>query len=108
MGRVVGVVAGLFLVVLASKTYGATEKSIDYSVQVSATVQESPARITLHWLQDSSCKPKGYSISRKAPGDISWGKAISLPGSACEYTDQDVVTGGEYEYQVTKTTSKYS
>jgi hypothetical protein len=107
MRRVVGVVASLCLAVLASKTYGVTEKSIDYSVQVSATIQESPARISLHWVQDSSCKPQNYAVSRKAPGDAAWGKAISLPGSVCEYTDKEITIGVAYEYQVTKTTPKY-
>src|SRR4051812_22477479 len=108
MRRAVGVVGNLWLAVLAASTYGVTEKSIDYSVQVSATVQESPARVSLHWPQDSSCKPQNYFVSRKAPGDGAWGKAISLPGSVCDYTDKDVALGTAYEYQVTKTTPRYS
>jgi hypothetical protein len=110
MRRVVGAFASFCLAVSAVSTYGVTEKekSIDYSVQVSATVHESPARITLHWPQDSSCKPQNYFVSRKAPGDSAWGKAIALPGSICEYTDKDVATGIAYEYQVAKTTARYS
>src|ERR1051326_4090205 len=103
MRRVVGVVASFCMAVLAASTYAVTEKSIDYSVQISATVQESPARVTLRWPQDSSCKPQNYFVSRKAPGDSAWGKTISLPGSVCEYTDKDVSSGIAYEYQVTRT-----
>src|SRR5262245_39733613 len=103
MRRIVGVVASFCLAILSLNSYGATEKTIDYSVQVSATIEESPARITLHWQQDSSFKPQHYFVSRKAPGDTAWGKALALPGSTCEYTDRDVMAGIAYEYQVTKT-----
>src|SRR5580765_8650543 len=108
MRRIVGVVASFCLAVLSLNSYGVTEKSIDYSVQVSASAEESPTRIKLHWQQDSSYKPQHYFVSRKAPGDTAWGKTVTLPGSTCEYTDKDVVAGISYEYQVTKTTSKYS
>src|SRR4051794_25967190 len=35
----------------AAHTHGGVEKTIDYSVQASASVLEKPARITLHWPQ---------------------------------------------------------
>jgi len=108
MQRVVGAVANLLALVLAWNIQGATEKSIEYSVQVSASVQEFPASITLRWPQDSCSRPRSYTISRKAPGAAAWGKSISLPGTACEYVDRDVTTGTSYEYQVAKSTSKYS
>ncbi len=108
MRSVVGAVTSLLFLLLASNGNCATEKSIEYSVQVSALVEESPARITLHWPQDSCCRPQSYSVYRKAPADTAWGKPVSLPGNACEYADRDVAAGTRYEYQVVKTTSKYT
>jgi hypothetical protein len=84
------------------------EKTIEYSVQVSASVQDSPARIKLHWLPDTCCRPQNYTVYRKAPADTAWGKPVSLPGNASEYVDRDVVTGNRYEYQIVKTTPKYA
>lgn len=86
----------------------AAEKSIDYSVQVTASIEESPARITLHWAPDSCCNPESYTVSRKSVTDSAWGKSVVLPGAASEFVDHNITIGARYEYQVVKTTPKYN
>lgn len=83
--------AGLFT------TVGAAE---GYAVRVTASVQSSPAQITLQWPADPSAL--SYSVARKLPGAGSWGPATPLPGNAVAYTDTQVSTGTVYEYQVIK------
>src|SRR5438105_9495286 len=95
------------LVGAAVHTAGA-ESTWEFSVQVSATVQASPAQILLAWPQDSYLVPSSYTIFRKAFGATSWGAGTTLPGSATNYTDRNVVVGAGYEYQIVKTTSQYS
>src|SRR5204862_3622857 len=72
-----------------------------------ATVQEAPARIVLHWPQDTCSRPKSYTVSRKAPGAAAWGKPVTLAGTAIEYVDNNVITGTVYEYQIVKNTPGY-
>jgi hypothetical protein len=77
-------------------------------VQVSATVQESPARITLSWPQDTSGTPGSYTVYRKSAGSTSWGGGTSLSGSTTTYTDTSVAAGTAYEYQIVKAMSGYT
>ncbi len=86
----------------------AVDDTWDYSVQVSATVQNSPAAITLAWPQDSNGTPSGYAVSRKAPGATTWGTAVNLPGSATSYTDTSVSAGTAYEYRIVKSAGGYT
>jgi len=81
---------------------GLADNSVDYSVQASATVQTSPAQITLHWLPDTACIPQNYSVHRRAPGEDSWDSGVSLSGNATSYTDANVTMGVPYEYQIVK------
>ena len=72
-----------------------------YAVQISATVQTAPARITLRWDAD----PFGatnYTVYRKTKDAAAWGPGVSLPGSATNYTDSAVTAGAAYEYQIIK------
>jgi hypothetical protein len=80
----------------------------DYSVQVSASVQASPAAITLNWPQDTNGTPGSYAVSRKSPGANAWGAATALGGSATSYTDTSVAAGTVYEYRVVKNASGYT
>ena len=104
----------LFTVALASKggittAYArSTESTVDFSVQVSAMVQEVPPKITLSWLQDSSTLPTSYIVSRKTLGAPCWGPATTLRGSATSFTDTNVTVGAAYEYQVVKRTRHYN
>ncbi|MEW6160222.1 MAG: fibronectin type III domain-containing protein [Verrucomicrobiota bacterium] len=74
-----------------------------YAVEVSATIQTSPAQITLNW--PARADATRYTVYRKSFTDASWGPGVDLPGSATSYNDQAVAVGGTYEYQVRKTTN---
>ncbi|HEX4262927.1 MAG TPA: glycoside hydrolase family 9 protein [Verrucomicrobiae bacterium] len=87
---------------------GRADSTAEYSVQVSANVQASPAQITLSWPQDSISPPKDYLVYRRVPGAPSWGKATTLPGSTTTYVDKNVTTGVPYEYQIVKQTTGYT
>ena len=52
--------------------------------------------------------PGSYTIFRKAFGAASWGTGTTLPGSATNYADRNIVVGTAYEYQVVKNTSQYT
>lgn len=78
--------------------------SHDRSVRAWATVQASPARITLDWLGHSNVT--GYTVFRKLKGGTSWGSAIAtLGGSALQYIDNNVAVNTSYEYKITRTTA---
>jgi hypothetical protein len=93
---------------LANRAIPASDPAAEYSVQVSATVETSPAWVRLHWPQDAFAMPNSYSIYRKAPGGSSWGSEMVLPGSATNFVDTNVAVGGAYEYQIVKATSAYT
>src|SRR3982751_5108027 len=72
-----------------------------YSVQVSATVQASPPKITLNW-QPDQYGASGYTVSRKNAADSSWGAGVTLSGTASSYVDSSVAAGAAYEYRIIK------
>jgi hypothetical protein len=80
----------------------------EFSVQVSAVIQDSPPSITLSWPQDVNEIPVSYTVHRKSQSDSAWGSGVTLPGSALNYVDSDVETGGAYEYKIHKVTSAYN
>lgn len=92
------VVCGLVLSLVLSASVFAAATS-DYAVQVSATVQKSPPKITLNWpaIGDAT----GYSVARKAPGATSWPASTNI-GNVLTYSDTNVAVGQSYEYRVTK------
>lgn len=69
-----------------------------FSVQLSATVQESPAQITLHWPNDVN--DSAYRIGRRLSINDPWTVLSTLPGSTNSYTDTKVSVGTPYEYIV--------
>jgi len=72
-----------------------------WTVELSATVQSSPALITLNWEANQNGNPDTYTIWRKIKGTQGWGTSIaSVPSSTLTYTDTTVSTGMSYEYQV--------
>jgi hypothetical protein len=74
------------------------------SVMVSATVQASPATVTLAWPVYSGAT--GYSVFRKLRSGTSWGSAIANPtGTSTGYTDSGVSAGNLYEYRVQRSAS---
>ncbi len=79
-----------------------------FSVIVEATVQSTPKpAITLSWNKDD--RAESYAVFRKDPSMHSWsdqsewGSAIANLGKdALTYTDENVIPGIAYEYQVLK------
>jgi len=107
MRKAVSIAIGLLLFVAAPQlVFG--DMTWEFSVQVSASVQASPPRITLSWPQDQYMLPDSYTVYRKAPGDTTWGTGTTLPGTATSYVDNQVVIGAPYEYQIVKATSQYT
>ncbi|MDR3681399.1 MAG: T9SS type A sorting domain-containing protein [Flavipsychrobacter sp.] len=89
----------LFLFLLLG-TSSFAQSAADYAVQVTATVQQSPAQIQLHWKRVTFTNPT-YYVFRKAQNATSWGSSIAtLPTTDSVYTDVNVVAGNTYEYQV--------
>lgn len=71
------------------------------AVQVSATVQASPPRITLGW--EPFTGSSSYTVYRRVQGATGWGTAVAnLSGSALQYVDNGVLVGVVYEYKVTR------
>ena len=70
----------------------------DFAVEVSASVQTSPPKITLYWPGVSA---NSYTIYRRA-GQAGWSQIASLGGGATSYADTSVAPGTGYEYQVVR------
>ncbi len=67
------------------------------SVEVSATIQESPARFDFSWPADATAT--GYEVYRKTLEAMDWGESIaSLPGDATLFFDENIEAGIGYEY----------
>jgi len=78
------------------------QSTADYCVQVTATIQENPAQITLHWPFDST-GVSSYVLSRKSLSSHFWTNNLgTLPQTATSYTDTAVVSDSAYEYRVLK------
>ncbi len=94
-------VALLLPVLFQGVAHGQTSASENASVQASATVQSSPARITLNWSAFSGAT--GYTIHRKSPGASSWGSSIgSTAGGVNTFQDNTVALNTMYEYRITR------
>ena len=74
------------LMIVAGLTSRAETDPKYYAVMASATVQSSPAQITLKWSGDE--RATGYSVARKNGG--SWNTIASLGGSDTSFTDSSV------------------
>lgn len=78
--------------------------SFKYSVQLWATVQNNPPKITLNWINDSDAT--AYTIFRKTKTATSWGGAVaSLPKDSTRFVDNNVEAGKAYEYRVSRSSS---
>src|SRR5688572_5448932 len=86
----------------------AVEATWNYAVQVTASVQASPAKITLSWTQDTTATPSSYTVFRKPAGSSSWGSGTALSGTTLTYADTGVTLGTAYEYQVVRAAAGYS
>jgi len=97
----------LIAVLCSQPSQARADSTWEFAVQVTASVQASPAQISLNWVQDSIGTPSSYTIYRKAPQDTSWGTGTVLPGSATNFIDTTVAAGTSYEYQIHKIASGY-
>ncbi|MBS1568055.1 MAG: hypothetical protein JST45_01305, partial [Bacteroidetes bacterium] len=96
--QILSAVTGLLL----SATMLAQSYSQAASVQMSATVQSSPARITVQWQPYASAT--NYTVYRKLKDQQTWGSSVaSVGGSVNQYVDNDVSVGVYYEYKVVRT-----
>src|SRR2546429_5103076 len=108
MNKLISAVLSLVAIGITTRVARAVEPTWNYAVQVSASVQASPAQITLSWPQDTSGTPNSYTVYRKAPGATSWGGGTTLSGSATSYADTGVAAGTAYEYAIVKNASGYN
>jgi hypothetical protein len=76
----------------------------DISIQLSATIQESPAQITTHWKYDNTAT--NYTLYRRTNSASSWGApTANLPGTDSMYLDNSIAVGQTYEYKLLKSGS---
>ena len=70
-----------------------------YAVELTASIQESPAKITLSWPADPDCQ--GYQVSKRTL-DSGWQTLGYLNGNANSFEDSNVQAGQVYQYQFVK------
>jgi len=86
---------------------GLAQSAADAAVQLMASVQNSPAQITLSWVGNASSTQ--YQVSRKLKGALSWGAPMAtLNGSLTQYVDATAVPGTSYEYRVVRIGGNYT
>jgi hypothetical protein len=79
----------------------------DASVELSAVVQNSPARITLNWVVSATATQ--HRVYRKLKTATIWGPIVAnLPGTATQYIDSTVSVGVSYEYKIMRTGPGYN
>ncbi|PBQ32178.1 hypothetical protein CNR22_10475 [Sphingobacteriaceae bacterium] len=84
-----------------------SQSASDAAVQLSASVQASPAQITLNWIGNATSTQ--YQVYRKLKTSFSWGSSLAtLNGTATSYVDNSVILGENYEYRVSRSGSGYS
>ncbi|NOQ75226.1 MAG: T9SS type A sorting domain-containing protein [Crocinitomix sp.] len=87
------------LLLLFSTSIFSQDAAREWTVQMTATVNEDPASITLNWLPNSNETPTTYYVFRKEKGTNGWGTALALLDSdILTYTDETAVIGISYEY----------
>ncbi|MHC1769307.1 MAG: cohesin domain-containing protein [Verrucomicrobiia bacterium] len=106
MGSRVSLVLILAFSLPAASPEVSAESVADHAVQVSATVQSNPPRITLTWPGDTQAT--NYFVYRKSVAATSWGVGTTLPGNAVSYVDEGVTVGSAYEYKIHKGAIGYS
>ncbi len=94
MGRNLVAFVFIFAATLGAQTVQNT------CVEVSATVQVSPAQIVFVWPADATAT--GYNVYRRATGAASWGAAVATLGAVATWTDTSAAVGTAYEYRFDK------
>jgi hypothetical protein len=93
-----------FIVLVSFSSFNslAQDAAHEWAVQLSVTVTESPASVTLNWPSNTAAGTT-YNIFRKEKGTTGWGPSIgSVPSSTLTYTDDTPLVGVSYEYLVQK------
>ncbi len=88
------------LAILFNSAYA--QKAIDNSVQITASVQQSPARVTLSWTVHANAT--GYTIYKKAKNAGNWTSIAGVGSTVTQYVDNSVSWDSAYEYRVRKAT----
>jgi hypothetical protein len=90
----------LFIIALLSiAKMSSAQSAIDYSIQLTAEVNEMTPSITLKW--DSIAYATSYQVFKKSKTATSWGPAIAfLGGPDTMYVDNAVVADSSYEYKM--------
>lgn len=79
----------------------------DASVEVSATVQSNPPRITLNWIPNGIASQ--HLVYRKSKNAASWGLIIgTLDGTATQFIDNTVNIGSSYEYRIQRQSTSFT
>ncbi len=87
----------LLTTLLAFTVFAQPPSARDRSVQVSATVQQSPPQINFSWPADNAATE--YKVYRKTINAPNWGTEIAtLPGNATSFSDANVALSQGYEY----------
>lgn len=89
-----------FLLLLLAADAAMAQATKEYAVQINATTQVAPPRITLSWRKINAGTPV-YQVFRKSLTGTSWGSAIgAVGGGDTVYVDNSVIVDSAYEYQV--------
>ncbi|QQR87494.1 MAG: hypothetical protein IPJ76_04505 [Flavobacteriales bacterium] len=71
-------------------------------MRLSAVVNPTDTTITLVW--EAFTGTTGFTVYRRPAGATTWGPAsVNLPGTAAQWTDEDVEMATAYEYKVVRT-----
>lgn len=96
----------LYCLLSAAVTYSAYgQKSIDNSVQLTATISKSPVQVTLSWQLHNNAT--NYYVYKKTKGATGWTPLTTTPLAATDtqYVDNTVSLDSAYEYRVYKHSS---
>ncbi len=99
-----------FLTLLFCKLFfftGISQSAADAAVRLTATVQNSPAQISLSWPGNATTSQ--YIVFRKLKSAGTWGTPLAtLTGTTTQYTDNTANPGSNYEYRVIRAGSGYN
>src|SRR6187551_1598132 len=95
----------IFIFLFIGNTFSQTCQ--DASVELSAIVQSSPAKITLNWVANATATQ--HIVYRKLKAATAWGPSVAtLAGTATQYIDSTVSVGVSYEYKVARSGPGYN
>lgn len=94
-------VIAIALLIFSASVWCGAVVPIDHAVQLSATTQTSPPKVTINWAVGGG--PTGYTVYRRAFGSTTWTQVATYGSSATSHVDTNVSVGAKYEYQVVRT-----